>query len=109
MGRLYVCLPFLLEAGYSARDSREHQTILEALGALPRVDIDSAVEERALHLQAQLARVGHHRLAVIDMMIAALAERHGLGVLHYDADYDVLLERTDARFESVWLASRGSL
>jgi hypothetical protein len=30
-------------------------------------------------------------------------------VLHYDGDYDVIVERTDLQFESVWLAERGSL
>ena len=42
-------------------------------------------------------------------MIAAIADRHGVGILHYDSDYDVIRERTDLRFESVWLAPRGSL
>jgi predicted nucleic acid-binding protein len=111
MGRLVVCLPFLLEAGYSARNAADHASLLAGLGALPRVEIDADVEQRALALQAQLARAGHHRLARADVVviIAALADRHGLGVLHYDADYEVLLERTDVRFESVWLAPRGTL
>jgi hypothetical protein len=30
-------------------------------------------------------------------------------VLHYDTDYDLLRERTDLRFDSEWLAERGSL
>jgi hypothetical protein len=42
-------------------------------------------------------------------MTAALADRHELGILHYDRDYDLILERTDLRFGSVWLARRGSL
>ncbi len=109
MGRLVVCLPFLLEAGYSARNAADHTSLLAGLGALPRVEIDADVEQRALALQAQLARAGHHRLAPADIIIAALADRHGLGVLHYDADYEILLERTDVRFESVWLAPRGTL
>lgn len=42
-------------------------------------------------------------------MVAAIADVNGLGVLHYDGDYDLLAERTDLRFDSVWLAERGSL
>jgi hypothetical protein len=34
---------------------------------------------------------------------------HHLGVLHYDHDYDVIADRTDLRFASVWLADPGTL
>ena len=34
-GRLVVCLPFLLEAGYSARTGADHRRLLERLLALP--------------------------------------------------------------------------
>ena len=108
-GHIAVCLPFLLEAGYSARTARDHDELLTELLALPRFDIDENVEERALDAQRQLARIGHHRLPPVDLMIAAIADRHELGILHYDHDYDVLAERTDLRFESAWLAPAGRL
>jgi predicted nucleic acid-binding protein len=108
-GQIAVCLPFLLEAGYSARDARDHDALLDELLALPRFAIDDEVERRALDAQRQLARAGHHRLPPVDLLLAALADRHGLGVLHYDRDYDVLAERTDLEFESVWLTQRGSI
>ena len=94
-GRIATCLPFLLEAGYSARDAREHGELLADLAALPRFPVDHDVEQRALDAQRQLARVGHHRLPPVDLLVAAVADRHGLGVLHYDGDYDVLAEKTD--------------
>ena len=34
-----------------------------------------------------------------------LADRHNLGILHYDHDYDVIAEKTDLRFDSVWVAA----
>ena len=108
-GRVCVCLPFLLEAGYSARDAADHDRLLTSLLDLPRVAIDAQVEDRAVDAQRQLARAGHHRLAPPDLIIAAAADLHGLCVLHYDGDYDVIVERTDLQFESVWLAERGSL
>src|SRR5260370_36694703 len=108
-GDIYVCLPFLLEAGYSARNALEHDELLCELLALPRVEIDPAVEERALDAQAELARAGHHRLSPADVMLAAIADRHKLDVLHYDTDYDIIASKTDLRFDSVWLAPRGSL
>jgi predicted nucleic acid-binding protein len=108
-GRIATCLPFLLEAGYSARDARDHDELLAELLALPRFSIDEDVERRALEAQRQLARVGHHRLPPVDLLVAALADRYQLGVLHYDRGYDLLTEKTDLDFKSVWLAPVGTL
>ena len=107
--RLGVSLPFLLEAGFTARNAREHLVLATDFAALPTFPIDEEVERRALEAQAQLARVGHHRLAPSDVILAALADRHGLGVLHYDNDFELLLEKTDLDFHSEWLMPRGSL
>jgi predicted nucleic acid-binding protein len=104
-GEIATCLPFLLEAGYSARNALEHAELLAELRALPHFSIDDAVEQRALDAQLQLARTGHHRLPPVDLLIATLADRHELGVLHYDHDYDLIAEKTDLSFESVWLAA----
>lgn len=108
-GAVGVCLPFVLEAGYSARSATDHDELLRELMALPILHIDTEVERRAVDAQRQLARAGHHRLPPVDLIIAALADRHGVGVLHYDRDYDTIAARTDLRFPSVWLARRGSL
>lgn len=107
--RLGVCLPFLLEAGYSARTAADHDDLLNELMTLPMVHIDARVEQRAVQAQRQLARMGHHRLRPADLIVAALADRHGVGVLHYDRDFDIVAAKTNLRFESVWLARRGRL
>jgi predicted nucleic acid-binding protein len=107
--RIAVCLPFLLEAGYSARNGAEHRELLTELLTLPLLAIDANLELRAIDAQRQLARAGHHRLPPVDLIMAAVAERHDVGVLHYDSDYDILHTKTDLRFESVWLAPRGSI
>jgi predicted nucleic acid-binding protein len=106
---LATCLPFLLEAGCSARNARDHAELLDELLALPHFPVDEAVEQRAIDAQRQLARAGHHRLPPVDLLVAAIADRHRLGVLHYDRDYDLLAEKTDLEFDSVWLAPAGSL
>lgn len=106
---LVASLPFLLEAGYSARNAADHAQLLRNLHALPRVTLDGEAEERALDAQSQLARTGHHRIPYADLVIAALADRENLGVLHYDHDYDLICERTDLRLKSVWLAEPGAL
>ncbi len=107
--RLATCLPFLLEAGYSARSGADHRELLRRLEQLPRLPVDEGVERVALDAQYELAAVGHHRLAPSDLVIAACAHLAGGGVLHYDRDYDLILEHTRLDFESVWLAEPGTL
>jgi predicted nucleic acid-binding protein len=107
--RLAVCLPFLLEAGFSARSATDHGKLMRRLEQMPRLHIDDAVERVALDAQYELAVVGHHRLSPNDLIIAACAHLAGGGVLHYDRDYDLILEHTRLRFESVWLVEPGAL
>ena len=108
-GRIATCLPFLLEAGYSAQSADTHDELVEELLALPLLSIDEEIEGRAIDAQRKLASVGHHRLPPVDLILAAIADRHGLGVLHYDGDFDLLRSKTDLEFESVWLVPRGKL
>ncbi len=107
--RVATCLPFLLEVGCSARSAADYRRIADRLGRLPRILVDREVERLALEAQRELAEVGHHRLAPIDVLIAACAHRAEAGVLHYDRDYDLIAEHTSLAFESEWLASPGSL
>jgi len=50
-----------------------------------------------------------HRVKTPDLLIAALAVQLDVGVLHYDADYDVIRDHGGEPFQSEWLAKRGSL
>ncbi len=47
-GELAVCLPFLLEAGYSARSAADRKALMARFAELPRVAIDGEVERAAL-------------------------------------------------------------
>lgn len=107
--RLATCLPFLLEAGYSAQSAVDHRGTMAELDLLPRIRVTSDVEGRALQAQRELAAVGHHRLSPVDIIIAACAHEAGAGVLHYDRDYDLLAAHTSLDFESEWLAPTGAL
>lgn len=104
-----VCLPFMLEAGYSARSAADRKALMARFDQLPRIAIDGEVERIALQAQRELAEIGHHRLPPIDVMIAACAHRAEASVLHYDGDYDILAEHTSLVFESEWLAPPGTL
>jgi predicted nucleic acid-binding protein len=106
--QLGVCLPFLLEAGYSARSAGDRNKMMSRLRQLPRLSVDDEVERAAFEAQQELAGVGHHRLPPTDLVIAACAARVGGGVLHYDRDYDLIAEHTHLNFESVWVAEAGN-
>lgn len=107
--QLATCLPFLLEAGYSAQSAARHRTMMADFALLPHIPITPTVEERARQAQRELVVVGHHRLTPMDIIIAACAESQGAGVLHYDRDYDILSARTTLEFASEWVAPAGSL
>jgi predicted nucleic acid-binding protein len=108
-GEIATCLPFLLEAGYSARSGSDYQEVSANLTELPRIPISEDVERLALEAQQDLARIGHHRMAPIDLIIAACAHVARAGVLHYDRDFDRIAEHTRLRFHSEWLAPVGTL
>ena len=108
-GNLAACLPFVLEAGYSARSAADHDRVIADLIMLPWVEVTPAVSRLAIQAQSELARVAHHRVAPADLVIAASAHAEGAGVLHYDRDYDLLAEHSGLAFRSEWLAAAGSV
>ena len=63
---------------------------------------------RAIEVLTQLAENGKHRsVKWPDAIIAAVAERHRLTLLHYDADFDAIAAITNQRTE--WVVARGSI
>jgi predicted nucleic acid-binding protein len=63
---------------------------------------------RALDVQRELSRQGHLRgVRFPDLLIAATAERHGLTVIHYDHDYDLIAAVTGQPVE--WVVAAGSV
>lgn len=107
-GRIATCSIVDLELLYSARDAAAYQRLADALQGMPRVPLTEPIMERALAVQATLARSGHHRAVPLpDLIIAASAEHHGLVVLHYDADYDRIATVTGQ--PTRWVVERGSV
>jgi len=69
---------------------------------MPVEFLTPAMEQRAIEVQLLLADQGRHRAPSIpDLLIAAIAERAGLTVLHFDKDYDLVAEITRQSVE--WL------
>jgi predicted nucleic acid-binding protein len=110
-GELWSCPPTLLEMLYSARDDGQFTIVKSELGALRHALLSANAAEQALTAQAQLAAVPgvSHRVAPVDLLIAAIASTTELGVLHYDHDYDTIARHTALTFASVWVAPRGSI
>ncbi len=108
-GELWTCPPSELEMRYSARD--EFAEIARELGSLPAAPLTREAAAAAVRAQAELAAaVGvSHRVKPVDLLIAAVAATEGLGVLHYDHDYDTVADHTSLAYPSVWVAPRGSI
>jgi predicted nucleic acid-binding protein len=96
-----------LEVGYSARNSSMHEAVATERRSLPRAALNDEVFDRALEVQGLLASRGKHRLPIPDLIIAACAERAGLTVLHYDADFERIAGVTHQPHE--WIVPRGTV
>ena len=51
----------------------------------------------------------HRTIPPVDILVAVIAERHRLTVLHSDHDFDRLRRYTDLELTAEWLAPAGSL
>ncbi len=107
-GEVATCDIIELEVLYGARSREDYErTRLRRELAYPSIPITPAILRRALDVQGLLARAGHHRVAIPDLIIAAVAESAQLTILHYDRDYDVIAQVTGQAVE--WVAARGSV
>jgi predicted nucleic acid-binding protein len=73
----------------------------------PWLDTGDEDWQRALAVQALLVEAGHHQVAWPRLIVAAVAERHGVPVLHYEPVFAVIAEITGQGVE--WVAPEGSL
>jgi predicted nucleic acid-binding protein len=96
-GLLRITTVTLLEVGFSARSGSDLRDASHRppLSLMPVEFMTPAAERRALEVQQALADQGRHRApSVPDLLIAAVAERSGLTVLHADKDFDLIAEVT---------------
>jgi predicted nucleic acid-binding protein len=108
---IIVSPPFALEALYSARNADDYRQLAEELSGFRQVRATERTWQLAADGQAALAadRAVPHRVKPIDLLLAALADQHVLGVLHYDHDYDTIRSHTQLSYRSIWIAQRGSV
>jgi len=108
-GVVATCGVIEFELGWATRSSAEFDQL--------RIDRDAGYEwlaihdedwRRALDVQAALWRGGHMRaVGFPDLLVAAVAERERVTVLHYDSDYDLIAQVTSQPVQ--WVVPRGAV
>jgi len=107
-GEAATCDMIELEVLYSTRSHEDYEKTRQRRSLTYRsIPITQQTLQRALAVQEELARIGHHRVAIPDLIIAAAAESAGAVILHYDRDYDVIAQMTGQAVE--WVVERGSV
>lgn len=106
-GLVATCPILDIEMLFSARSPSDYEERRRSRSQLEFLESDIWVWERAQEVQALLAASSQHRVKIPDLVIAATAEKHGIGILHYDHDFDLIATFTGQEVE--WVASRGSV
>jgi predicted nucleic acid-binding protein len=103
---LAICDLVRLEYLFGARSGADYDDLRDALGALHLVPIEQPDWVRALEVQRTLSKQtggGQRAVKIPDLVIAASAERAGLELVHFDADYDRISAITGQK--TTWVAA----
>jgi predicted nucleic acid-binding protein len=87
---LCLCAVTRLEILFSARTAVDYEALQDELSLFRDLRMDAETFASAETGQRELARAGHHRIPLPDLLIAACAQQHGAAVLHVDRHYDLL-------------------
>jgi predicted nucleic acid-binding protein len=87
---LCLCAVTRLELLYSARSQSDYQSLEDDIALFRDLRMDAETFATALAAHRELAAIGHHRVALPDLLIAACAQQHGAAVVHVDRHFDVL-------------------
>jgi predicted nucleic acid-binding protein len=108
-GLVATCGVIEFELGWATRNAKEFDEL--------RADRDAGYEwlsthdedwRRALAVQAALWRSGRVRaVGFPDLLVAAVAERERVTVLHYDSDYDLIAQATGQAVQ--WVVPPGTV
>lgn len=108
-GLVATCGVIEFELGWATRSSKELDELRADRDAgfewLPTHDEDW---RRALEVQAALWRGGQVRaVGFPDLLVAAVAERERITVIHYDSDYELISQVTGQLV--AWVVPRGTV
>lgn len=104
-----TCGPLEVEALYSAKDPEDYEKLRAVrLAIFTYLEAEETDWQTALATQRGLAAKSQHRgPKVPDLLIAAIAYRYDLTLIHYDSDFDRIADFTGQRAE--WVVQRGSV
>jgi predicted nucleic acid-binding protein len=109
-GEVAVCDMVVMEILTSARNASDFAQLEAALRSCPwhRVEVVDWDTARTVYRKlAGQAPLHHRSVKIPDLLIAAVADRLHLPVVHYDEDYERIAAITGQ--ETRWAAPRGSL
>ncbi|ORV16617.1 type II toxin-antitoxin system VapC family toxin [Mycobacterium celatum] len=89
--QITMCEPIAMEILSGATDDRAQARLEQLVNGLPSLTVDQAVDFRtAASIYRSARRSGQTVRSINDCLIAAVAIRHGVGIVHRDADFDVI-------------------
>ncbi len=101
----------VMELLYSARDAADYTQIEQDLGGCGLYRVEPQDWDEGRRVWRELLRRGagpqHRQVGHQDLLTASVAARHGLAVVHYDADFDLIASVTQQPVR--WAAPPGSL
>ena len=108
-GLVATCGVIEFELLWSTRSPAEYDQVSEDRNlAYEWLAIEDVDWRRALYVQKQLWHANQMRTVPLpDLLIAAVAERNRITVLHYDADFDRIAAVTNQ--PARWVVPRGSV
>jgi predicted nucleic acid-binding protein len=95
-----------LELGFSGRNLSEWQRLTDAAEVCERLAVEDGDIQRALQMQGRLADAGLKGRKIPDLIIAAVAERNRLTLLHYDRDFDLIANMSGQ--DTQWVVAPGT-
>jgi len=108
-GAVARCSIIDMELLFSARNYADLVSIREdRFAGFQLVETTQLDFDRSVEVMQALAKAGKHRaVSIPDLIIAAVAERVGMTVVHYDHDFDHIAGITIQSMH--WVAPKGSL
>jgi len=108
-GSIVVITPQMLEYGHSARNPRDYDALMQRLNAFELLVPDAECHALAMRIQSALWHNGKVRGAgAFDILIAAIALRHGAAVAHLDKNFQTIASIMP-ELQQLWIGPRGTL
>ena len=98
---LVICEPIVMELLAGATDAAALDRIHQLADGLPTLPVDPLLDFRAAATLYRVARTGGETVrSIVDCLIAALALRHDVRLVHKDRDFEILGRITGLRHRS---------